>query len=155
MVSLPVRTTWIVTGNNLEFSREIARRTVCIRLDARAAAPHLRTGFRHDPLRGWIRRNRGDLIRSVLILIQHWLAQGSPRFTTRRLGSYESYGEVVGGVLEAAGIQDFLANARAVLARDGEAIAWRRFAEVWWSRHHSQPVEVGTLFSLAEEVLKE
>jgi hypothetical protein len=40
VVELQNRTTWIVTGNNLTFSREMGRRTVWCRLDARHAEPH-------------------------------------------------------------------------------------------------------------------
>ena len=44
---LPVHCLWLATGNNPFVSREIARRTVSIRLDAGVDHPDLRTGFRH------------------------------------------------------------------------------------------------------------
>lgn len=75
----------------LDFSREMARRTVWIRLDAKTADPHLRTGFHHDPLRAWVRQHRRELVRAVLIFVQHWLALGRPRFTGRRLGPVHAF----------------------------------------------------------------
>ena len=52
-VRLPVRNTWVATGNNPALSDEIARRTVRIRLDAKIDKPWLRepTAFRHPNLR--------------------------------------------------------------------------------------------------------
>jgi len=62
VVRVPVRCLWLATGNNTALSEEIARRTVSIRLDARADRPWLRDGFRHPDLRGWVLAQRGDLI---------------------------------------------------------------------------------------------
>ena len=44
---LPIRCIWIATGNNPEFSGEMARRLVRIRLDARIDKPWRRSGFRN------------------------------------------------------------------------------------------------------------
>ena len=47
---LPIRCIWVATGNNPEFSGEMARRLVRIRLDARIDQPWRRSGFRHPNL---------------------------------------------------------------------------------------------------------
>lgn len=117
MVRLPIRTTWMVTGNELEFSRETLRRTVWIRMDAKSPEPHLRTRFRHDPLREWVHAHRGEILGALCVLVQHWIAEGQARFTTRRLGSYEGWGEVIGGILVSAGINGFLENLETFSAR--------------------------------------
>ena len=49
-VTVPNRAVWMATGNNLDLSSEIARRTVWIRIDPRMDRPWERTGFRHPRL---------------------------------------------------------------------------------------------------------
>jgi putative DNA primase/helicase len=65
IVRIPIRCVWIATGNNPQFSREIARRIVRIRLDAKRDRPWLRSGFRHPDLMGWVRANRPRLVRQA------------------------------------------------------------------------------------------
>ena len=71
--------------------------------------PFTRTGFKHPKLLQWIRANRGQLVWSLLILVQHWIAEGQPR-GTEVMGSFEEWIGVVGGILGAAGIDGLLAN---------------------------------------------
>jgi hypothetical protein len=94
------------------------------------------------------------LIWAALTLVQHWLAEGAPRFTGRRLGSYERWAEVVGGILATAGIQGFLGNLEVFTARaDEETAEWQRFVTAWWAFHGSQPVHAALLLALAEATL--
>ena len=62
MARLPIRCLWIATGNNPEFSNEMARRLVRIRLDANVERPWQRSGFRHPDLMTWVRANRARLV---------------------------------------------------------------------------------------------
>ena len=156
IVRLPIRTTWLATGNNLTFSNEIARRTVWIRMEARTARPHLRTGFRHQHLDRWIRDHRSDLIWAGLVLVQHWIAEGSPRFTGQTLGTFEPWAETIGGILTAAGIPGFLENLDTFTTRaDEETTEWERFVRAWWHQHGAQPVETRRLLNLALVLLPE
>src|SRR5262249_55713012 len=78
-----------------------------------------------------------------------------PSFT-ERLGSYEDWSEVIGGILAASGIEGFLANIQEFASRaDAETIAWRRFVEAWQQQHQSTPVTVRGLFDLAQIVMPE
>jgi hypothetical protein len=54
MTRFPIRCVWIATGNNPQFSNEIARRMVRIRLDPHEDQPWLRKGFRHPNLLAWV-----------------------------------------------------------------------------------------------------
>ena len=58
---------------------------------------------------GWVRANRGRLVAACLTLGQAWIAAGRPR-GRRSIGSYEAWAQVLGGVLEVAGIEGFLGN---------------------------------------------
>ena len=127
MARLPIRCLWIATGNNPEFSNEMARRLVRIRLDASVERPWRRAGFRHPDLMAWVRANRARLVAACLTLCHAWIAAGRPR-GTRTIGSYEAWAQVMGGMLEVAGIDGFLGNIEEMLAAsDGEGAAWRGF----------------------------
>jgi hypothetical protein len=109
MARLPIRCLWIATGNNPEFSNEMARRLLRIRLDPHEERPWQRTGFRHPDLMTWVRANRPRLVAACLTLCQAWIAAGKPR-GARTIGSFENWAHVVGGVLEVASIPGFLGN---------------------------------------------
>ena len=95
MARLPIRCVWIATGNNPEFSNEMARRIVRIRLDAHVERPWQRAGFRHPDLMIWVRANRARLVAACLTLCQAWIAAGRPR-GTRTIGSYENWAQGAG-----------------------------------------------------------
>ena len=146
MARLPIRCVWIATGNNPEFSNEMARRIVRIRLDAHVERPWQREGFRHPDLMIWVRANRARLVAACLTLCQAWIAAGRPR-GTRTIGSYENWAQVLGGVLEVAGIEGFLGNLDEMMeASDAEGAVWRSFVSAWWDRFGT--AEVGTTTSM-------
>ncbi len=109
-VLLPVLCTWLATGNNIRLGGDLPRRCYWIRLDAKVARPHLRSGFRHPNLRRWVRENRGELIGALLTLARAWFAAGKPQLNQIVLGSYESWAEVLGGILGHVGVPGFLGN---------------------------------------------
>jgi len=151
MTRLPIRCAWIATGNNPEFSNEMARRLVRIRLDARVDQPWRRDGFRHPDLMVWVRGNRARLVAACLTLCRAWIAAGRPR-GSRSIGSYESWAQTLGGVLEVAGIEGFLGNLDEMMeASDREGAVWRSFVSSWWDRFGTAEVGTGDLFTLATE----
>ena len=149
MARLPIRCAWIATGNNPEFSNEMARRIVRVRLDAHVERPWQRGGFRHPDLMTWVRANRARIVAACLTLCQAWIAAGRPR-GTRTIGSYENWAQVLGGVLETAGIEGFLGNLDEMMeASDGEGSVWRCFVSAWWDRFGTAEVGAGDLYELA------
>ncbi len=148
---LPIRCLWIATGNNPTFSNEMARRLVRIRLDSHVDRPWQRSGFRHPDLMVWVRANRARLVAACLTLCRAWLAAGRPQ-GTRTIGSYESWSQTVGGVLEVAGIEGFLTNIEEMMSTsDSEGAVWRGFVSVWWDRFGAAEVGTGDLFTLATD----
>lgn len=92
MARFPIRCLWIATGNNPEFSNEMARRLVRIRLDPHEERPWQRTGFRHPDLMTWVRANRSRLVAACLTLCQAWdrrrkTARGAQHRLLRELGA--------------------------------------------------------------------
>jgi hypothetical protein len=131
-IVLPVKCSWIATGNNVQLAGDMARRCYWIRLDAKQSKPFHRTGFRHDNLRTWVTEHRGDLIIALLVLARYWFLQGRPKpRRVRPLGSFESWCAVVGGILELAGIEGFLGNSETMLEQaDSDAVQWEAFLSV-------------------------
>ncbi|MCR9140036.1 MAG: toprim domain-containing protein [Alphaproteobacteria bacterium] len=149
MTRLPIRCLWIATGNNPEFSNEMARRLVRIRLDANVEQPWQRAGFRHPDLMVWIRANRARIVAACLTLCQAWIAAGKPR-GTKTIGSYENWAQVIGGVLATAGIPGFLGNLDDMMAAsDSEGSAWSAFIAAWWERFGTADVLAADLFDVA------
>ncbi len=145
----PIRCVWIATGNNPQFSNELARRLVRIRLDAHVDQPWRRDGFRHPNLLAWVRANRARLVAACLTLGRAWIAAGMPRHH-HTLGSFEAWAEVMGGILDAAGVPGFLANLDEMYeAADAEGATWRVFVALWWQRHGTAEVGTGDLHALA------
>jgi len=148
---LPVRCAWVATGNNPALSNEMTRRTVRIRLDARLDRPWLRTGFRHRNLRDWAREHRADLIWAALVMTRAWLAEGRP-LGRRHLGMFEGWAEVVGGILDVAGVDGFLGNLdEFYAASDAEQAAWLAFLSRWWGHSGDRVVGASDLIEIALE----
>jgi len=141
----------MLTGTNPKMSRDIARRSVRIRIDPKTDRAWLRSEFKHDPLLDWVKRHRGELVHAALVLVQAWLAAGRP-LSRARLGSFEQWAKVIGGVLEVAGIEGFLGNATELYEyADIEGQAWREFTQAWWDAHGQTPLHASTLAELCEK----
>lgn len=153
-VEIPIRTTWVATANNLDLSKDMARRAVRIRIARPSETPWRTTGFRHPNLIAWATEHRGDLIWAALTICRHWFALGQPvPLDCPTLGSFESWTEVMGGILAAAGIDGFLANADELLAAsDPGSTAWQQFVEAWAARWPGVPVGVGDLYGIAKDI---
>ena len=106
----PIRCCWVATGNNPTLSAENARRCVRIRLEPQTDRPEDRENFKHKVLKNWIIENRAELVRACHVLILNWLQNGKPAHSGRPFGSYEQYADVIGGILQAAGFDQFRAN---------------------------------------------
>jgi len=100
----------VITGNNVSLADENVRRFLPIRLDPRMPESELEgREFSKPDLDTWVIENRGDLIWACLTLIQNWIAKGR---NPGKLGfkSYENFAKVMGGILDAAGIEGFMEN---------------------------------------------
>jgi hypothetical protein len=152
-ITVPVRCTWILTGNNLQGNEDIARRAVLIRLDPNAPDAAQRTGFKHPHLLSWAAAHRGELATAAVTLINTWLAKGRPIWQGRPMGSFEAWAEVLGGILQAADIAGFLATSDAVSAgfTAPRTVMIADFIRAWAEEHGGDEVSADTLFRLAGE----
>jgi 5S rRNA maturation endonuclease (ribonuclease M5) len=144
-VSVPVRCSWIATGNNLQLGGDMARRCYWIRMDAGCSDPFRRTGFKHERLKEYLLDHRRDLLIAMLTLARAWFAAGQPKSAVPPVGSFERWTEVVAGILEYAKVEGFLANSERLFEQsDIERTDWETFLEA------IEDAFQGTAFTIAE-----
>jgi putative DNA primase/helicase len=110
ILTLPQRTIFVGTGNNIALGGDLPRRCYWIRLDAQCSEPWRNRQFRHANLMGWVRVNRSRLLSASLMLARAWFVAGCPQASSPILGSFEEWCRVAGGILEFAGMSGFLGN---------------------------------------------
>lgn len=144
-IRIPQRATWVATGNNLHLKMDIARRTAPIRIDAKMGDPWNREAFKIEDILGWCKHNRGALVWSCLVLVRNWLSAGKPR-GERKMGSFEGYARILGGILAAASIPGFLANYEEHFKRaDTSSEEWEAFVTNWYENYRHKPRTVTEL----------
>jgi hypothetical protein len=127
-LTVPQRATWMATGNNLRVGGDLPRRCYWIRLDAKMANPWKRANFKHPELKQWVMEHRGELLAALLTLARAWYAAGQPKADVPRLGSFETWAEMVGGILAYAGVEGFLGNLDTLHEQvDEESQQWAAF----------------------------
>jgi bifunctional DNA primase/polymerase-like protein len=166
MVTLPVSSVFVLTGNNVLLSSENAGRAVMIRMYREMADPGSYTGFRHPNIVQWTKDHRPELLWSALVLGQAWVAAGRRRWKGPHFGGYEEWTAVLGGVLEIAAkaigntiseaptdtdtIGGFLANRSALFVSANEETATiAAFLSEWLEVHQTAPVTTKELFDIA------
>ncbi len=128
LVTLPQRTIFVVTGNNLILAGDLPRRCYWIRLDAQTSEPWRNREYRHADLKGWVRVNRGRLLAGVLTLARAWFVAGCPVASTPMLGSFEEWCRIVGGILAFSGVEGFLGNLDELYRQSDPSLAsWEAF----------------------------
>jgi len=154
IVRAPVRVVWLCTANNVVVSTEIARRCARIRLDPQVDRPWERqaAAFKKPRLAEWVAGHRGELVAAALTLVRAWIDQGKP-MGTKTLGRFEQWSEVMGGILDTAGVPGFLTNLHEFYeASDAEGAVFHRFVTAWWESFKDQEVTASDLFPIAQEI---
>lgn len=82
-----------------------------------------------------------------------WAPDRSPR-ASKLEDATSRWAQVVGGILQTAGIDGFLENLDEVRAlSDAEFSEWRAFAKWWWSAEQAKPVLVGKIAPTAKALM--
>jgi hypothetical protein len=94
---LPMKTTWLCTGNNIEFLGDLPRRVCHIRLESKLENPEERpeTEFKHPNLLAWVRENRGRLLRAALVILKGYYQFGQLDMELKPWGSFEEWSRLV------------------------------------------------------------
>lgn len=154
IMALPNRALWLGTGNGVTLSDELRRRTVPILLDAGIEEPHRRpvAQFRHQNLERWISDNRGHIVWACIVLVRAWQEAGAP-VGSAGLGSFESWAQTIGGILDVAGIDGFLGNLSEFAAgADPVTEGWRELVAAWADRYGEAQVRVSELLPLYDGI---
>jgi hypothetical protein len=132
VVRLAQRASWIATGNNIALSSEIARRSYKVRLDAKLERPWEGREFAIPNLNRWTIENRGRLLWAYLTLARNYFAKGKPVPEIKPIGMFEPWSEIIGGVLEAAGVHNFLGNRAELYETTSDSGGdWYAFLAAW------------------------
>jgi hypothetical protein len=124
----PQRAVWMATGNNISLGGDMQRRCYSIRMDAKVEQPWLRAGFLHPKLKAWVMENRARLIGALLTRGTAWFEAGQPTKDVIVVGEFESWSEVIGGIVKYAGVKGFLGNLQALYElNDEDAEEWTAF----------------------------
>ncbi len=109
-VPMPLCATWYATGNNVVLKSDLARRVCHIRLESPEENPEERTAFAHNNIRGYVFKNRPQLIAAALTILRGYTAviDGKPenRVSLASWGSFEGWSDLVRGAIVYAGSAD-------------------------------------------------
>jgi hypothetical protein len=144
-LTLDVACFWMANGNNIQIGGDLARRIFRSRIDPQVAYPWQREGFKHEDLLAWVDLERGRILAAVYTLARAWVQAGSPAPEgVPRVGSFERWRDTIGGILEHAGVQDFMGNADSVyLEGDADRMQWEAFLSALWDRYGAEPLTAG------------
>jgi hypothetical protein len=147
-VSVPVRCSWIATGNNLQLGGDMARRCYWIRMEPECSDPFHRTGFKHERLKQYLIDHRRDILIALLTLARAWFAAGQPKSSVLPVGGFERWSEVISGILQYAGIESFLGNSEKLFEDSAiEHIEWETFLDAIERTFQDDPFTISDLWS--------
>jgi hypothetical protein len=95
--------------------------------------------------------NRSQIVWAILVLVRAWLSAGRPGFGTK-LGMFENWSTVMGGIFQVVGIGGFLENLDAFYDdADAENLLWSSFLGAWWGTFRAKEVSVADLFVVLDK----
>jgi hypothetical protein len=148
-VDLPVRCTWIATGNNIQLGGDMPRRTYWVRMDPKCSKAHQRTGFKYERLKEYVLKHRGELLARLLTISRAWFSAGQPKSPVNPLGSFEEWSRIVGGILHYARAEKFLANSDQLYDQtDIEGAQWEVFLQTIHSTFEGKPFTTSELWDV-------
>ncbi len=148
-VRFDVQCVFGATLNNPEVTREILRRSLRIRLDAKTEHPESRANFRHPNLEEYCRENRAALVGALVTIAR---AVVIPTTAGAMLGGYEPFCRLMAAKLKRAGIEGFLGDRGDTSALSIQENANVAFVTAWGETYGIQKVSMGDLIPLAKEV---
>lgn len=155
-LAYPVRCFWMANGNNVQLGGDLARRTFKTQIDPQVAMPWQRTGFTHENLGSWVMTNRGKILAAIYTIARSWIRAGKPLpKNVPPIGSFEAWRDVIGGIVEHAGIEGFMANANDLyLEGDSDRRQWEGFLSAAWDWTGCNPFTTSALVAFLRDESK-
>jgi hypothetical protein len=114
-----------VNGNNLTFTPDMTRRVLYIALEYLEPHPELRP-FKHDPkvdpIEGWVKVHRGQLLYNLYTIIRAWLDAGKPQSKGVNFENFSAIMNQVNDILGFVGITGLMDN-RSELSQEVSSIS--------------------------------
>lgn len=155
MISIRNNFIHVMSGNNIVMDADFNRRLVRILLDANVQRPELRT-FRHPYIAQHALQHRTDIVAAIMTIVAHWFAKGRPPFHRKLKPSFEEWSQVMGGILECAGVDGFLQTPddEHSIADIESADVEQQFCALWfsmWVKHNRQAFTARQLYQMAKD----
>jgi hypothetical protein len=150
-IDVPIHTTFVATGNNIQVRGDAVRRCVWIRIDTGLEHPDLRkpAEFHHPELLADATRERARLLAAVLTIGRAWLLAGCPSDGVPILGSFEAYCRTIGGCLAYAGADGWLGNLDSFRSRQQEDTGeWSAWFAAWFALFGSRALPARDLAAI-------
>ena len=143
--------TFVATGNNPTFPKDMAGRMCRIRLDSAMSRPSDRTEGWTKDLMTWVPQHRMALLGALYTLVKYWISIGRPPHKeTRVLNGFEPWSHTIGGILYSCGLHAFLAN-KVDVEQDADAEdedEMEEFVEAWAAGYRDQIITLPVLLGL-------
>jgi hypothetical protein len=100
-----------------------------------------------------VKEHRAALVTAALTLVQAWVVAGKPRFVKGRIGSFEEWSAMMGGILETAGIDGMLGNVSTMNEdADAESRMFEHFVRCWWDAYRDRTQVASDLQDLCQQL---
>ncbi|QDV73069.1 hypothetical protein [Botrimarina mediterranea] len=149
MIQAPILWTPIATGNNIQLTSEMLRRTQPVRLLSTVERPQERNDFNEGDLRQFALDNREQLISAVLTILQSYCKAGRPDQGLPAYGSFQNWSDLVRNAVVYAGWADPYLARECLQESDPEAAQLKLLAAGW---NEADPESVGLKVSKAIEL---
>ncbi|MBF6589764.1 MAG: hypothetical protein IVW57_04440 [Ktedonobacterales bacterium] len=151
------RATWVFTGNGLRPSGDLYRRIYYIHLDAGMSRPEERDPRRYaiGDMEEYLSvpENRAKLLGAILTMYLAWHEAGRPSASEYiPFGSFQEWTNIMGGILEYAGVTGFLATHKQDKeSADEDSEEWEPFLLTWHRLLGSDPIPVRKVAEMCGE----
>lgn len=145
LVTVPLWTVWVATGNNVAIQGDLARRTIPIQLQSDTERPEERP-IRRQELLDWVEARRGALLGAAITLVRAWFLAERPPLGLPSDGGFREWSSTIRGALAWASNVDPAAGRAALRDEaDPQRDATRGVLREWWRVFSSRIVTAGEI----------
>ena len=140
---------FVITGNNPKMSTDIKNRVYLLDL----SKPEDDKQYKHDKPEVYAYENGPKILRALFTLYYHWDKNaGRKLYTQRRIDGFIEWSTTIGGILQAAGISDFLDDTiKQIREVDPKHIQAADMAQQWYEAHGNLWLSTKQIFGFAAE----
>jgi hypothetical protein len=139
VISVPTKTVWIATGNNVRVDGDLSSRCLLCRIDAKIERPEERS-FNVN-LHEYIPRNRGRLASACLTILRAYICSGE-RVSCPTYGRFEQWSQFVREPLLWLGLDDPCDTRQMIEANDPVRGTLGNLLAAWHRHYGSTPMTV-------------